>query len=379
MLSTACAPRGPATPLAQTTAPQSAKNSTPATSSEPASEDQIMKRLDRIRAIGSAGVPNSTAAVNKELDEIGGYLKNHEASVRPILVRELDREAGAAAPNQFFLLDMGYAAARFGDADIALKALLRIDAKHPMITSSIDELFFFVHRVAREGRPEVLPAIDKLVLDSDRQVFIPQHMLKLDPGLQGVFLYGVFGTGSERYLVGLLERRQDRIVRVLEILNWLGTNQCIPNVVRTIDHHPDVETVKRAVGVMMRVGGATGRDALVALDRKRLEPAARDYLASIDETIRKVSFDSLTGSFGKRSARLPDADVRKRLELMVEHDGVDNETDVTAILESTIPTPELIERLARVRSSTLHRLSDEALSDVEVTNTLINALGYRKP
>jgi hypothetical protein len=344
----------------------------------PEEDSAIQRRLERVRTIGSAPIPKETDGVNKELDEIGKFLTANTARALPSLKRELEKELGTPSPNQFFLLDMGYAAARLGDVDTATRALLRIDVKHEMIRGSSGEMFYFTHKIARLGRPEVLPVIDRVVLDANFSVFIPEHVLQLDSTLQGAFLYGVLGPSTEKHVASLLDSRPDKIGQLLEILNWLGTGQSVAAVVHTVELHPDAETVKRAVGFFMRVGGASGREAILKLDRKRLEPAAKEYVTSIEAVVTKTTFASIAKELGGNARTLSDADLRKRLDAMVEHDGIDEDTPPAAILGSTIPTSELLERLAHVRSSTFRRLSDEALSDVQITNALINAVEYRK-
>jgi hypothetical protein len=63
---------------------------------------------------------------------------------------------------------------------------------------------------------------------------------------------------------------------------------------------------------------------------------------------------------------------------MLQNFGKNDRTSPLAILNSGLATQMLIQNLIQIRSRTLHRLSDEALSEVERTNYLINALRYRK-
>jgi hypothetical protein len=66
-----------------------------------------------------------------------------------------------------------------------------------------------------------------------------------------------------------------------------------------------------------------------------------------------------------------------RIDTMIENFGEDERTSPLAILDSGLGADSLIASLLRVRSRSLYRLSDEALSDVEVTNRIVNALRYR--
>jgi hypothetical protein len=96
--------------------------------------------------------------------------------------------------------------------------------------------------------------------------------------------------------------------------------------------------------------------------------------------VRSTSFESA----GKPLAKLPgdkvltDAEVAVRLRAMLQNFGKNDRTSPLAILNSGLATQMLIQNLIQIRSRTLHRLSDEALSEVERTNYLINALRYRK-
>jgi hypothetical protein len=49
----------------------------------------------------------------------------------------------------------------------------------------------------------------------------------------------------------------------------------------------------------------------------------------------------------------------------------------SALLDSTLPRAFLINELRRIRARMFHRLSDEGLSDVVATNSILNALYYR--
>lgn len=80
-------------------------------------------------------------------------------------------------------------------------------------------------------------------------------------------------------------------------------------------------------------------------------------------------------SIGGDSAALSDDEVKKRLGAMYENYVL---TDPRAILDSSLPRTFLINELMRLRTRISHRLSDEGLSDVAATNSILNALYYRK-
>ena len=118
---------------------------------------------------------------------------------------------------------------------------------------------------------------------------------------------------------------------------------------------------------------------MLAVKRERLEPAARSYYDKIRPAVEAVTYEAIRKPFEEipGDARLGDAEVRRRLAAMIANDGRDERTSPLAILDSGLERAFLVEELRKVRQSALHRISDEALTDVEVANALINALHYR--
>jgi len=86
--------------------------------------------------------------------------------------------------------------------------------------------------------------------------------------------------------------------------------------------------------------------------------------------LRKAS--SIGGDF----AAPTNDEVKKGLAKMYENYG-EGFLDPRAILDSHLPRGFLIKELLRIRPRLFHRLSDEALSDVLATNSILNALYYR--
>ena len=75
----------------------------------------------------------------------------------------------------------------------------------------------------------------------------------------------------------------------------------------------------------------------------------------------------------KRIGELKDA-----LSAMYRNYGGDDKTSARAILACGLPRAYLTAELSRIRTKMLFRVSDEALSDVKITNALLNALYYRQ-
>ena len=62
---------------------------------------------------------------------------------------------------------------------------------------------------------------------------------------------------------------------------------------------------------------------------------------------------------------------------MIENDGRDDSFEPRFVVDSDLPRAELAEWLRATRAAQLRRLSNEALSDVKITNSLLLALSFR--
>jgi hypothetical protein len=79
----------------------------------------------------------------------------------------------------------------------------------------------------------------------------------------------------------------------------------------------------------------------------------------------------------KNLAKLFDTEMKLRIDAMNTNYGQDERTSPLEVLDSRLSADVLIPSLLKLRSQTLNRLSDEALSDVEATNAIIDGLRYR--
>jgi hypothetical protein len=79
----------------------------------------------------------------------------------------------------------------------------------------------------------------------------------------------------------------------------------------------------------------------------------------------------------KNLAKLFDTEMKLRIDAMITNYGQDERTSPLEVLDSRLSADVLIPSLLKLRSQTLNRLSDEALSDVEATNAIIDGLRYR--
>jgi hypothetical protein len=118
---------------------------------------------------------------------------------------------------------------------------------------------------------------------------------------------------------------------------------------------------------------------MLKLDPSKLDAQSREYLAKVHPAIQSTSFEGVRKSLAEfpGDKKLSDQQVTSRLDAMIANFGKDNRTSPLAILDSGVASDVLIATLLKVRTVSLYRISDEALGDVEITNTVINGLRYR--
>ena len=344
-------------------------------------EQETLTQLNVIRAVEAGGTAAQNAAYNKQMDAAWRFFSANKPQVLPILRSQLTAELAKERANDLVLLDIGFflnTNEQGEDESLARDALFRINPRSSIIQTNYQEFFEFVHAVAQEQDSRVLQLIDSEFLPTDQKIFIPQHALELDETLACVFLYGAYGADAERVLRARLKDRSDS-KRVLELLAWLGSPDSVQAVGETLAVSPDYETLTRVTSFMMRAGGPAGREFMLTLAPDTLDARSREYLSKIRTAIQHASFETVRESFAKLPGekKLADAEVKSRLDAMVAHFGTDDRTNPVAILDSGLESDFLIAQLLEVRRRSLYRLSDEALDDVKVTNTLINGLRYR--
>lgn len=344
-----------------------------------------MRWLSVIRSIKPEGSREATERYNSQLDNAWKYFNANKAEVLPILRRELAVELKKTAPNQMLLLDIGYFVRRQdgpADKELGRHAFFAIDTDAEIVRWNGDQLFKYAHLVVPDRDARTLALLDKAFLRGKITAFVPQHAMHLDETLVCVFLYGVFGHGAERHLIAQLARASDRAVaqRIIEILVWIGSPEAVPAVAAAMRAHRDYDTLVRGTAFMMMAGGPQGRTAMLDMSAKEFDKKAADYFAKIRNDVEKTTYQVLVEQFRGFAAPevLSGAELKARLADMHRNHGRDNKTSPRTLLESKIPASELIERLSRIRERTLFRLSDEALSDVKVTNSVLNALRYKR-
>jgi hypothetical protein len=318
---------------------------------------------------------------NRQMDAVWKFYTSHKPEILPILRAQLKAEIGRDQPSDLVLLDVGLFVHESDGADgkaLARDALFRLKPGAPIVNENYKELFELTHAAAADRDRRVLDFIDKNFLTTQQTIFIPQHALKLDGTIMCVFLYGVFGADAEDHLRAKL---QDPTVakRVLELLGWLGSPESLSQVGNALTASPGYETFARVTAFMMQVGGPAGREFMLRVDPNKLDPQSREYLAKIRQAIQGMSFEAIRGSVAQAPGdkKLSDSEMKMRLDAMITNYGQDERTSPLAVLDSGLSSDVLVPSLLKVRSRTLYRLSDEALSDVEATNAVVNGLRYR--
>jgi hypothetical protein len=344
-------------------------------------EQETASRIEQIRAIKAGQSEATWATYNKQMDAAWQFYSSHKPEILPILRGQLKAEIAQAQPNDLVLLDVGLFVHENDETEgkaLARESLFRLNPRARIITENWKELFELTHAAAQDQDARVLNFIDQTFLVSDEKIFIPEHSLELDGTLVCVFLYGAYGADSEAELRAKL---QDRMVakRVLEILGWLGSPDFVQQVGEALAASPGYETFARVTAFMMQVAGPAGRDFMLKLDPATLDAQSREYLAKVRPAIQAMSFATIKTAFAQAPGdkKLADAEIKLRIDAMAANDGKDGKTSPLAIFDSGLGSDVLIASLLKARTRALYRLSDEALSNVEAINAVVNGLRYR--
>lgn len=355
-------------------------------------EQETVRRLAELRRLPLAGGDAAILAQRRQLDNNWRYFGDNKGAALPVLRRELAAELRKPKPQSLLLLETGYFLRQLGEAadrPLALQALLALDTSDPAIAQNSAQLFRFVHLSAQDRDPRLLPLIDQFFLRGKVTLFLPQHGFTLDETSVCVFLYGQYGRAGDAHLRTLLT---DASVanKVLEILIWTGSPDSVPAVAALLQASRDADTFSRALSFLLRSGGPQGRDALLAFDPRQLEGKPREFYAQIQPQLRETSFatlreqldelpaaPSLAGKPQNARPKLDDASLRQRLDELYEHYGRYENVTPAQIAASTLPADFLIAQLTRIRERSFQRVSGEALSDIDMSNTLLNTLRYR--
>ena len=318
---------------------------------------------------------------NKQMDDAWKFFRANKAEVLPLLRKELSAEMRRPRPSPLVLLDIGYFIRLQdtpADRELGRQALFAVDGNAEIVRWNSQQFFRYAHAVAPDRDARTLAYLDRHFLRGNVTAVVPQHALTLDETLVCVFLYGAYGEGAERHLKSqLTDRAAAR--RIIEVLVWIGSPDSVAEVSAAMQASPDYDTFTRGTAFMMTAGGPNGRAALLAVPIRDFDARAQEYYAKVRQQIQATSYESLQAQFARYPAPGPltDAELKQRLAAMYRSYGIDDRTSPRSILASGLPKSDLIAQLTRIRSRMLQRVSDEALSDVRVTNAMLNVLYYR--
>jgi len=344
-------------------------------------EQETMRRLAQLRAIPADSTPEQLRQHNEQMDDAWQFYHAHRDETMPVLRRELAAELRKPKPAQLLLLDVAsyfYLDGTADDRKAATQALLAIDPDAPLIQTNFDQLFRLTHGLASAGDPRVIGYIDRTFLPTERGVFYSEQSLTLNPTLMCAFLYGVYGADGERHLQSKLNDR-DLAERVLEVLKWIGSPDSVSAVRASMTAQSDYDLFSRELTFMMVNGGPQGREAMLHLDPARLDAKSQQQYEKVKPAIEGQNYAQLRKKFdsfaGER--KVDDEQLKERLAKMYESYGKDSRLNPQALLDSALPKELLITELMRIRTRMFMRVSNETLSDVELTNAVLNTLRYR--
>jgi hypothetical protein len=348
----------------------------PAIAAPQAGEADILTRLSQIRAMQVPATDTAVREQNRTLDNAWRFFGDNKPTSLPLLRRELAAELRKPQPNQLLLLDVGHFLQRQGepqDAALSMQALLAIDPDAPLVKSSAEQLFRFVHVAAASKDERLFPLMDKAFIKNKVTVFVPQHAFTVDESSVAALVYGQYGAKGEAHLRGLLSDAPV-VNKVLETLISIGSPDSVPAVARLLNTE-DPDTFMRAVTFLARTGGPQGRDALLAVDPGALQGKSRENFLPLRERLKGMTYEQMRGQ--RSETPVSDDEVRRRLQALYDRYGQHEDLQPSDIFYANLPKQLLIDELTRIRERTLLRVSDEALADLELTNSVLNTLRYR--
>jgi len=344
-------------------------------------EQETLQRLSQLRSLPADATPEQLRQHNEAMDEAWQFYHAHHDEAMPVLRRELAAELKRPKPSQLLLLDVGsflYLDGGVEDRKRALQALLAIDTQAPIVQANFDQLFRLTQGLATSGDPALLPFIDRTFLPTERGVFMADQSLTLNPTLMCAFLYGVYGLEGERRLQPKL-KDPELIERVLEVLKWIGSPDSVAAVQAATPRQPDYDFFARELTFMMVNGGLQGREAMLHLDRSRLDAQSQQHYDKVKPAIEAQGYAQLRKKFDQFTGekKLDDDQLKQRLAAMYENFGRDSRLNPQALLDSGLSKDYLIGQLTRIRTRMFTQVANQTLSDIELTNAMLNTLRYR--
>ena len=344
-------------------------------------EQETLRHLKQLRALPADASPDRLRQHNEAMDEAWKFYHGHRDEALPVLRRELAAEVHKPKPAPLLLLDVAsylYLDGEPEDRMRSLQALLAIDPDAPTIQANFDQLFRLTHGLAPMADARLLPFIDRVFLPTERGVMLSEQSFTLNPTLMCAFLYGVYGAEGERHLQPML-KNPERIERVMEVLKWLGSPDSVAAVEGAMPPKIEYDMFARELTFMMVNGGPQGREAMLRLDSARLDEQSKQHYERVKPAIEAQVYAQLRKKFEQFTGeqKVPDDKLKQQLATMYDNFGKDSRLNPQALLDSSLSKDYLIGELSKIRARMFTHADNQTLSDIELTNAVLNALRYR--
>jgi hypothetical protein len=345
---------------------------------------ELERQIKSLKGLTLPEDEDGRRALGERLHEVWTSIDKQALEAVPILIQSLRAELESPDPDDYFLTDLGYYLAsrkEAGALDCSWEAIEKVDPENAMVQAFPRLLFTWALKLSSTQDPRILPILDRLFLAREYSLFVPEHALQLPPPLVCVFLYGVFGKEAETHLTQALETHPETRERIMTVLSWIGSERSTEAAKRIVASGDCREESLWAADVLIRFAGPAGKDFLQSVSAEKCDQETRRQWEQYHKLLNGRSFDSIMKELRPIEAgekTIPENVLKVRLRLMYENYGKDHETNPLALLRSTLPARFLVDQLIAIRSRMLHRVSDEALHDVQTTNRLIEALMYRE-
>lgn len=184
------------------------------------------------------------------------------------------------------------------------------------------------------------------------------NRMQYSPLEAAVFAYGALG-GAEPHLLTALEGKHPQTPRILELLGWIGSPDMAQVVARVARETEDLDTFKKAVVSLRKLGGLEGRDLLLAMLKTVRQPDRKAYLRELEPELRVLNPESAATDLRLRTEKDPKL------------------PDLSKALEARMHPRLMLRDLAAARTDALRTLAPDALPYVEQVNRAIEAIGLR--
>ena len=343
---------------------------------------ETKKRLQIVRSVSLNPTKSDINKYNLKRSKIWNFFLTSKRITLPILERELKAEIEKKDKNDFFLLEVGHFLFLQGSTvqkNKAVQALYSIDASKISKSFNFNKLFNFTYRVSKERYPGILAFIDGAFLSKVKQrVVISKGSVNLDNTMICVFLYGAYGPDSENHLLKSISNPLNK-QRVIEVLTWVGSEQSVIQVKKTISQETDYALLTSALTYLLQNGGSEGLQVVRELNTNKFDKDLRNFYDRIQKAARMMSLESLTARYSRHPGKLEysDQELKLRLSHMYDNGRLDRQLNPLAIINSKLPKHVLLLELGKIRHKIFSKISNQGIGDIQFINALMNTIQFR--